>query len=803
MAKQQQKVGTMYGQMDDRNRRTIGEQPDIFIVIIKFIACSLYSWILSFISLLSSSQKSVSGTGHTSTAGRLGRPQSRRNYRYRPLKGYLEFRLLELKPGEKKDPLICSLEHFDLSNPISGPDSNYSWPHSLGCRTPSYEAMSYVWGPAPRSEPIRCNGKILNITPSLNNALRRIRKPSDTIRVWADGICIDQSDLRERKMQVDLMRLIFANATMVSIYLGGEVDCPVEDCSVLKAIFQVEWGYKRVKKRPEDIPPSRNLLQSFLPGIRQQYATRRRFSRDRASVPVERGLPELQSTDPTANQLKVFRFDSQSVDATACRPQAWRLPMRLGLRKLTPSALRVIAEFFDNPWFSRIWVVQEVAESKDARVLLGNQEIPWQQVVGLAKRVLREAESRAAILQFSKTKGIHNALVMNNNISIASPDPIPSLLQSTRDFAATDPRDKVYAMLHRPIRKPQRYINVQFLQRKHYLEFFAQGTSLLYLLSVCLDHTLTDIRFWYLMLSLGTVIHHLQFLHRTRSIALDYLQRLADFVMKLNRMVWSRFPVADTIFNMLEIRADYSLTAPSVYRTVATRLIERTRKLNILSYVTHGAAIDTTYPSWVPRWDMPTGGVEVLTAFSNHKYRASSDMEHTLHISSEYADHLTVEGVRFSSISFVSDVISQTWFRKSKQDQPVLDNALAPAFKDQDRRAYIATLTAGRLGHVDREYGTITPGEIQWSTAAALRACYGRRQFVMENRAVGIGPAAMQTGDVVCVLFGGCVPYILRATETDGLYRIVGESYVQGMMQGEVIKEWKAGKFAKQRFTLC
>jgi hypothetical protein len=598
------------------------------------------------------------------------------------------------------------------------------------------------------------------------------------------------------------MRLIFANATIVSVYLGGEVDNPAKDCSVLKAMFQVEWGYTRVKNWSRHSPPCENPPRNFLFKIRQQYAARKQFSRETVSAPVERIL-----LGPIANQRTVFRFDSQSVHATASQPQVWRPPIRLGLRKLAPSASRLIAEFFDNPWFSRIWVIQEVAESKDARVLFGDQEIPWQHVVDLAKRVLRDAKSRAAVLQFSKTRGIHNALVMNNNISIASPDPIPILLQSTRDFAATDPRDKVYAMLHRPIRKPPRYINVQFLQRKHYLEFFAQTVSLLYLLSVCLDHTLTDIRFWYLMLSLGTVFHYLRFLRRIRSIAFDYFQRLADFVTKLDRIICSCFPIADTIFNMLEIQADYSLTAPSVYRTVATRLIERTRKLNILSYVTHGAAIDTTYPSWVPRWDMPTGGVEILTAFPNHGYRASSDMEHTLHISSDYADHLTVEGVCFSSISLVSDVISQTWFLKSNPGQPALDNARALALKDQDRRAYIATLTTGRLGHVDREHSTFIPGEIQWSAAAAaavaLRACYGRRQFVMDNGAVGIGPAAMQPRDVVCVLFGGCVPYILRATDTDGLYRIVGESYVQGMMQGEVIKEWKAGKFAKKRFTLC
>lgn len=39
-------------------------------------------------------------------------------------------------------------------------------------------------------------------------------------------------------------------------------------------------------------------------------------------------------------------------------------------------------------------------------------------------------------------------------------------------------------------------------------------TSLLCLLSVGLEHILTNIRFWYSMLSLGMVIRHLRFLRR-------------------------------------------------------------------------------------------------------------------------------------------------------------------------------------------------------------------------------------------------------------------------------------------------
>lgn len=69
---------------------------------------------------------------------------------------------------------------------------------------------------------------------------------------------------------------------------------------------------------------------------------------------------------------------------------------------------QALARSFDNPWFSRIWVVQEVAESKDARLLLADLEVPWQNVVDLAKIILKDVKYRANILQFAKTKGVHN-----------------------------------------------------------------------------------------------------------------------------------------------------------------------------------------------------------------------------------------------------------------------------------------------------------------------------------------------------------------------------------------------------------
>lgn len=227
----------------------------------------------------------------------------------------------------------------------------------------------------------------------------------------------------------------------------------------------------------------------------------------------------------------------------------------------------------------------------------------------------------------------------------------------------------------------------------------------------------------------------------------------------------------------------------------------------------HGDTIDITYPSWVPRWDIHTDGIEILTMLPSNEYRSSANMEHTLRISSRQADHLTVEGVRFSAVSSTSEVITTAQFPQLNANRLTIDNVRAIASSDRERgsiyptgdsmlRAYVATFTAGRLGHIKRESASL-PDEPRWTVTTALRACYGRRQFVTENRYIGIGPAAMKKGDVVCVLFGGCVPYVLRETDTDGLYRVVGESYVHGIMRGEVIERWRREEFAKDRFILC
>jgi hypothetical protein len=83
-----------------------------------------------------------------------------------------------------------------------------------------YIAISYVWGDQNDTRTISVDGKRLQITASLDSALRHVRDHRRVLRVWADGVCINQKDVHERNRQVPLMGDIYSTAQHTIIFLG-------------------------------------------------------------------------------------------------------------------------------------------------------------------------------------------------------------------------------------------------------------------------------------------------------------------------------------------------------------------------------------------------------------------------------------------------------------------------------------------------------------------------------------------------------------------------------------------------------
>lgn len=151
-----------------------------------------------------------------------------RDYQYQPLQQG-EIRLLRLDPVHSAEqPLSGSIIHHLLTNPTYRPGKD-GQPLYLE-RPQSYEAISYHWGSDPRT-PHRLliddggggGPSLIRLTASLHAVLRRLALPDRQRVLWADAICINQVSSRENKEkgeQIQLMPDIYRVAARVQIYLG-------------------------------------------------------------------------------------------------------------------------------------------------------------------------------------------------------------------------------------------------------------------------------------------------------------------------------------------------------------------------------------------------------------------------------------------------------------------------------------------------------------------------------------------------------------------------------------------------------
>ncbi|TVY73989.1 Heterokaryon incompatibility protein 6, OR allele [Fusarium oxysporum f. sp. cubense] len=66
-----------------------------------------------------------------------------------------------------------------------------------------------------------------------------------------------------------------------------------------------------------------------------------------------------------------------------------------------------------------------------------------------------------------------------------------------------------------------------------------------------------------------------------------------------------------------------------------------------------------------------------------------------------------------------------------------------------------------------------------------------RMFFITEDGYLGIGPKSMRPGDHVCVLYGGHTPFVLHPVRDAGdeEYLFLGESFVNGLMNGEALED--------------
>jgi hypothetical protein len=402
---------------------------------------------------------------------------------------------------------------------------------------------------------------------------------------------------------------------------------------------------------------------------------------------------------------------------------------------------------FSRPWFERMWVVQEVNAIANITVLCGDVNISWDWL-GLAAAFIPttwfDIEDVSTLFEGTF---IRNADKMRHRSALRSWN-VYQIMSYTSDFRATDPRDQIYGKLG--------------------LEAFARSG--------------------------------------------------------------------------LHVEPNYDKSVKQVYLDFAVSGMNHFQNLDVLSFASFRNAQRDNIPSWVPLWNENLVMSSILVQFGNWNWKADGGerKEKPFDVRNDF---LFVEGVVLDQVLRSIYVDSEGWrpsyarnkknslyqlwqqecrshepeFNKSSQieDPRFLGLAASIVAGVQDtyhritddwvgfQKRVTSFMNLSILDKAERSYSALTESEETWFHYRwRAQACTaGRVLFETNSGYVGLGPQSLQKNDLVCVLYGGKVPFILRP---DGdHYKFVGESYVHGFMEGEVIEMLRAGELKEQEFQIC
>ncbi|KAI3326072.1 hypothetical protein HD806DRAFT_489132 [Xylariaceae sp. AK1471] len=693
-------------------------------------------------------------------------------------------RLLKIKPGWPSDPIEVDL--------LVIADRKAS---------PPYHALSYVWGARENPVTIRCNGLRTPVTANLASALRALRlfpaegDPAEngvSIMMkshvlhsnrrawrgiarnrneagvaagrrataggeqdlfWIDAICINQDDKKELAAQVSSMRDIYLSAHIVRIWLGDELVSP--DGSALQlpemATSKIDRKLGRVRLAELGHMP---VVLSFL-------------------------VQALRNVDPS--------WKSETDDLMA----------EVGFPKNDAPEYQILRAFFDQPWFHRVWTVQEAVLAASANIMIGDWELDW---VPFAQAIQVLEYGMKLSMDHSLTWRMTGATSKDNQTRLdieatayactiqrreARTEPLIRLLDHSQTRKATNPVDHVFAVLGmaKEIAQPSSSTKMPRLLTVDYTKPAA--------------HVFRDAT-WFIILN-------------SISLAPITVAEFADNPAFPDCPtwvpVWSQPRRTSSFFARnfnTHNGTSLQLQEPQSFDILCVTgyTFETVRQITgVLPMESESGKIETGwhYPPWERDKEFVNDAwrtaFQYITSLeeSNGNIALSERTPNTGKLK-----QLLPRYQRFDETlkAFVYTLAGYEYGGSHSNEEGTSDEIiksgeawLGTYLKDISSR--MTTWT--KIRHRIKE--AIYPANDLLFQASLLGACFGRRFFVTENGFFGVGSAGIQERDIVAVVLGLPVPLILRdvADSDPGAksYMLIGECYVHGIMDGELMRAYR------------
>ncbi|KAF5615656.1 heterokaryon incompatibility protein het-6 [Fusarium sp. NRRL 25303] len=477
-----------------------------------------------------------------------------------------------------------------------------------------------------------------------------------------------------------------------------------------------------------------------------------------------------------------------------------------------------VSNLFKRPWFFRVWVLQEITFARKATVICGDYQLSW--------------ESFKTFFHWNVNAGWVQRLPFSVTYAV-SPTPyvlhvtygerLLRILEDTRTCGATDPRDKLYAIL--PL------LDRHHEEMKDELEEYKER--------------------W------------------------DYneqeLQELAIRQRRLNVQVDYSHPVS-RVYTDLAI-----LLMGSVGLDVLSYVVMESAIPGLPTWVPDWSVIS---PYWAATQKPAAGRYKPLAGFENRptQYIWGWKMLHPhlidtwmssgyTSINSQPSRQLHVQAVSLSKIERIGDLcdIAKNCFPVGQWEKIVPDESYLKSSKIPDDIAdeefhkwhngpmslskFLRTLTfddvvypevaKASISHIKRYNGAVLKddegewkcfgelteeqkekiplmeifrgtGSFEKQAMRILKRCDGKRLCILSNGRIGLANDRAQVGDEVFVLEGASVPFVFRKVVAGGtgddvpqqVFNLVGGAFVLGAMKGEIWDLIETGEAQRENIII-
>ena len=423
----------------------------------------------------------------------------------------------------------------------------------------------------------------------------------------------------------------------------------------------------------------------------------------------------------------------------------WSVYEEYGLPPFAGPGWHSLVKFLQKRWFSRTWVIQEVVKAQSVLILCGKLSLKWQVLEELLEIFLIDhihsqlvVDSGVGLKMIEEISRIKRMLVNGTELSILD------MLFITTEFEVENPRDKVYGLL---------------------------GLA--------------------------------------------------------------------TSARIRAIKPDYTISPSEVFLNVAFQCLNE-GVLDFLSYVDSDTNLDTlSVPSWVPHWNKPRFGRYPFAKYA-HCFHAADDLNIGARPSNDKT-FITIRGARIDRVQAVGmtcdpdppqsdglDILSQSILRGRRvrahfsQWKSIADTVNpyrhtnegfldaywrtlvcnsdpagqpAPSEYRESFNAFAEVLNL-LFSDTGSEEALSSHSEAwadeRWQAsipfAHVVDVWMGGRAFSTTQKGyMGMLPWATETNDIIYVFLGAKTPFVVRPN-SQGQYRLVGECYIHGLMNGETSK---------------